>query len=121
MFTTSKTTGKRAISCAGPTVDRADDESVPDGVYATLRVRRDGERVIPSWTAARDLLPGEAFHLLAANEDASSPFQFAGPAEGLARELEDGERSSALRFYDLRVQDPCGSLSRDEYPPSVER
>lgn len=113
--------GSVARSCAGPTRDFADDASVPEGVHATLRVRRAGGSVIPHWPAARDLLPGETFHLLAASEDASSPFLFAGPDDGLARELEDGEPASALRFYDLRVQDPCGSLSRDEYPPSVER
>lgn len=110
--------GAVARSCAGPIVDRADDEAVPEGVFATLRVSRDGRRARLRWPAARDLLEGERFHLLAASESPTAVFGFAGPVRPDERELEDEDEDAALRFYDLRVQDPCGSLSRDEYPPS---
>jgi hypothetical protein len=113
--------GPVARSCAGPVVDRADDEAVPEGVHATLRVARDGRRAQLRWPAARDLLEGESFHLLVASGNPTAVFRFAGPLLPALRELEDEDEDAALRFYDLRVQDPCGSLSRDEYPPSVER
>ncbi|MEM7247773.1 MAG: FG-GAP-like repeat-containing protein [Acidobacteriota bacterium] len=90
---------------------------LPDGVYATLRARNEGERVTFTWDAARALLPDEAYHLLKAR-GVPMGFAQANPDDDTSRSFTETDTSSPLQFFDLRVES-CSVLSADEYPPDL--
>lgn len=112
--------GAVASGCSSPVVDQAEVQ-LPDGVYATLRARHDGDRVTFTWADARSPLPGEHFHLLKAAGDPASTFARVNPEQDLAREHSEADVTAPLQFFDLRMANACEVQSLDEYPPTGSR
>ncbi|MEM7248394.1 MAG: vWA domain-containing protein [Acidobacteriota bacterium] len=90
----------------------------PDGVYATLLMRHDGEEVTAYWDGARALGVGEEYYLLKALDRPTEAFRRVNPMGDTTREFVDLDTSSPRQFFDLRVQNACGDISLDEYPPT---
>jgi hypothetical protein len=101
--------------CAGPASDVSADASVPDGVHIQLFVRRQGDDITAHWAGARPLLPGEHFHLLRAWDRADVGFEHVNGETSTARSYTETDTSGRIQFLDLRVADPCETLSLREF------
>jgi hypothetical protein len=102
--------------CLGPVTDSF-EPSFPDGVFATLFARHQGDEVTFHWDTARALLPGEHFHLLKTVDDPTAVFNRTNPESDLTRSYTETDVSSPLQFFDLRVANLCEQESLDEFPP----
>ncbi|MEM7246358.1 MAG: hypothetical protein AAF533_13495 [Acidobacteriota bacterium] len=98
----------------------AESPGTPNEVFNTLRASNVGEQVTMSWVAARPLLPTESYVLFKALGSPTAIFQQVNPAGDVARSFDDLDTSSPIQFFDLRVQNQCGDLSIDEYPPGYD-
>ena len=108
--------GAVSSGCSEPAADLG-DMPIPEGVFAALRARHDGDRVEMIWPAARILLPGEHFHLLKAPGAPTQPFSRTNPEGSTALGHAETDASSPLQFFDLRVASACEDVSPREWPP----
>jgi hypothetical protein len=108
--------GSVARACTSMVID-VGDIVYPDGVYAVLRARHQGDEVTFTWTAARPLLADEHLHLTKAHEQANATFARVNPEADVTRSHAETDTSSWLQFFDLRVANGCEVESLPEYPP----
>ena len=81
-----------------------------------LRASHLGDEVTLEWGDARALLDGEAFLLLEA-DDVAAPFTRVNPADDRTLSYTETNTTAPLQLFDLRVGNPCGEVSPDEFPP----
>jgi hypothetical protein len=108
--------GAATRACAGPVTDSY-VPSFPEGVYAVLRARHDGDVVTMMWPRVRALLSGEHFHLRKSPLAANGTFGRINPESDLSLEYTETDTSAWLQFFDLRAANRCEQESLTEYPP----
>ncbi|MEM7246497.1 MAG: right-handed parallel beta-helix repeat-containing protein [Acidobacteriota bacterium] len=108
--------GAATRSCFGPITDQV-TAPPPEGVFTVLFARNEGEEITLDWSGVRALEPGESFYLLKAVAQPTALFLHVNGDGSVATSYTETDTSSPRQFFDLRVENLCGEISEDEYPP----